>query len=342
METGKLQEDAQTESTSGYVEQLDKEMDAVSDMQVQHGFGDLQEFYASPGGHTRLFYASRYGKKYVLKCLKADYLYTPLYRQALAKEFEIGLQLDHPCICRTIGMEDIGLLGPAIVMERVDGCTLKELIERQALTKPLARKLAGQVADAMGYLHSRQTIHRDLKPSNIMVTHNGHDVKLIDFSLADGDAFNVLKQPAGTSGYIAPEQLQPGAKADVRADIYSLGKVMEDMSRATGDRLMGHVAALCMRRDAAKRPPNVARLKALARQTRTQARLLATLSVLAVLAGTCAAWAWHHRIAQVQETETVHNIQPDGNQAADYTSWPKVMPPGTSVTETGTGSPDKP
>ena len=342
METGKLQEDAQTESTSGYVEQLDKEMDAVSDMQVQHGFGDLQEFYASPGGHTRLFYASRYGKKYVLKCLKADYLYPPLYRQALAKEFEIGLQLDHPCICRTIGMEDIGLLGPAIVMERVDGCTLKELIERQALTKPLARKLAGQVADAMGYLHSRQTIHRDLKPSNIMVTHNGHDVKLIDFSLADGDAFNVLKQPAGTSGYIAPEQLQPGAKADVRADIYSLGKVMEDMSRATGDRLMGHVAALCMRRDAAKRPPNVARLKALARQTRTQARLLATLSVLAVLAGTCAAWAWHHRQIQVQETENVHNIQPDGNQAADYTSWPKVMPPGTSVTETGTGSPDKP
>ena len=57
METGKLQEDAQTESTSGYVEQLDKEMDAVSDMQVQHGFGDLQEFYTSPGGHTRLFYA---------------------------------------------------------------------------------------------------------------------------------------------------------------------------------------------------------------------------------------------------------------------------------------------
>lgn len=341
MKAEEIQDDTQA-GTSGYVEGLDKEMDTATGLQMENDFGNLHEFYVSPGGHTRLFHASRYGKKYVLKCLKADYLYTPLYRQALAKEFEIGLQLDHPCICRTIGMEDIGLLGPAIVMERVDGCTLKELIERHALTKPLARKLAGQVADAMGYLHSRQTIHRDLKPSNIMVTHNGHDVKLIDFSLADSDTFNVLKQPAGTSGYIAPEQLQPGAKADVRADIYSLGKVMEDMSRATGDRLMGHVAALCMRRNAAKRPPNVARLKALARQTRTQARLLATLSVLAVLAGTCAAWAWHHRIAQVQETETVHNIQPDGNQAADYTSWPKVMPPGTSVTETGTGSPDKP
>lgn len=321
METGKLQEDAQTESTSGYVEQLDKEMDAVSDMQVQHGFGDLQEFYTSPGGHTRLFYASRYGKKYVLKCLKADYLYTPLYRQALAKEFEIGLQLDHPCICRTIGMEDIGLLGPAIVMERVDGCTLKELIERHTLTKPLARKLAGQIADALGYLHSRQTIHRDLKPSNIMVTHNGHDAKLVDFSLADSDAFNVLKQPAGTSGYIAPEQLMPGAKADTRADIYSLGMVMKDMAQATGDKQMERMAALCTRRNVDERPADVAGLVALGRRNRKQRRTLAVLILLTVLAGACAAAALYYRLTLVQGAEYV-DTEPDGNKATDYRHWP--------------------
>ena len=201
--------------TSGYVGRIDDEVDAAAGVGVHDGFAGLREFYVSPHGHTRLFYASRYGKAYVLKCLKADYLYTPLYRRALAKEFEIGLQLDHPCICRTIGMEDVGDLGQVIVMERVDGCTLESIIKEGSLTRALARRIAAQAAGAVDYMHGKQVVHRDLKPSNIMVTHNGHNVKVVDFSLADSDAFEMLKQPGGTSGYIAPEQLLPGAKADV-------------------------------------------------------------------------------------------------------------------------------
>ena len=68
-----------------------------------------------------------------------------------------------------------------------------------------------------------------------MITHNGHNTKLIDFSLSDSDYFNVLKCPAGSSGYIAPEQLQPDAKPDIKADIYSFGMVVRDMARLTGD-----------------------------------------------------------------------------------------------------------
>ena len=269
-----------------------------------------------------MLYASRYGKTYVLKCLKSDYLYTPLYRQALTKEFEIGLQLDHPYICRTISMEETDSLGPAIVLERIDGCTLKELMEQGNLTKPLARKLAGQITEAIGYMHSKQIIHRDLKPSNIMVTHNGHDVKLIDFSLADSDAFNVLKQPAGTSGYIAPEQLLPGAKADVRADIYSLGMVMKDMAQATGDRQMKHIAALCTHRNANQRPTNVTRLKTIGRHYWKQIQVLILLSLLAALSCLLAAMAWQERHTRLQESKEAGQIQTDGNRAADDETWP--------------------
>ena len=320
MDTQERQDSTPVE-TSGYVEQIGEELGTASGTDVQNGFSDLGEFYVSPNGHTRLFTASRYGKTYVLKCLKADYLYTPLYRQALTKEFEIGLQLDHPRICRTIGMEDVETLGPAIVMERVDGQALKCLIEQRALTRTLARKLAGQILDAVGYMHSKQIIHRDLKPSNIMVTHNGHDAKLVDFSLADSDAFNVLKQPAGTSGYIAPEQLMPGAKADTRADIYSLGMVMKDMAQATGDKQMERMAALCTRRNVDERPADVAGLVALGRRNRKQRRTLAVLILLTVLAGACAAAALYYRLTLVQGAEYV-DPEPDGNKATDCRHWP--------------------
>ena len=322
MKAEQIQDDTPA-GTSGYVEGLDKEMDTATGLQMENDFGNLHEFYVSPGGHTRLFHASRYGKKYVLKCLKEDYLYIPLYRQALTKEFEIGLQLDHSHIARTINMEHTAALGPVIVMERIDGCTLKSLIEQRALTPALARKLAAQIAQAIDYMHSKQIIHRDLKPSNIMVTHNGHDAKLIDFSLADSDAFNVLKQPAGTSGYIAPEQLLPGAKADVRADIYSFGKVLKDMASATGDRRMLHAATICTRRNVAERPSDMAGLKDLEKRNRRLTHALVALSLLAALSGACAAWAWHHRRAQIPQ-EPQDTFLPDGNKAADYHSWPSA------------------
>lgn len=318
----KTQETAQ-EETSGYVKRLDDEMNRGNDMPLQHTFISLQEFYVSPNGHTRLFHASRYGKNYVLKCLKKDYLYVPLYRQALNKEFEIGLQLDHPCISHTIGLENVPRLGPAIIMERIDGCTLKSLMEQGSITKMQARKWVIQTADAVDYLHSKQIVHRDLKPSNIMVTHNGQNVKLIDFSLSDSDTFNVLKLPAGTSGYIAPEQLLPDAKADVRADIYSLGIIMRDMSKITDDKLMSRIAKACTRRNINERPANIYRLKQMAKREHMQTHTLAILIFLSALSGVCLAMVLHHKLVQAQENS---NVPSDGNQAKTYELWPRLQP----------------
>lgn len=95
------------DSPSGYMSDIDGEMDSAVRIPVQNAFRDISEFYVSRSGHTRLLTATRFGKRYTLKCLKPDFAYTPVYRQALAKEFEIGLQMDHPHICRTISMEEV-------------------------------------------------------------------------------------------------------------------------------------------------------------------------------------------------------------------------------------------
>ena len=81
------------------------------------------------------------------------------------------------------------------------------------------KKIAEELMDAVGYLHSKGIVHRDLKPENILITRNGEHLKLIDFGLADSDSYAILKQPAGTSGYMSPEQ-KVTAVADVRNDIY--------------------------------------------------------------------------------------------------------------------------
>ncbi len=73
-----------------------------------------------------------------------------------------------------------------------------------------------------------QVVHRDLKPSNMMVTRNGSVLKLIDFGLADADSYAILKEPAGTDGYVSPEQ-QKGGPTDVRNDIYSVGVILDKM-----------------------------------------------------------------------------------------------------------------
>lgn len=314
------------DSPSGYMSDIGGEMDSAVRIPVQNAFSNISEFYLSKSGHARLFTATRFGKRYMLKCLKPDFAYTPVYRQALAKEFEIGLQMDHPHICRTIGMEEVAGLGTVIVMEYIDGDTLKSLIDSRTLTPDMARRVTGQLADALGYIHSKQIIHRDLNPSNIMITHNGHNTKLIDFSLSDSDYFNVLKCPAGSSGYIAPEQLQPDAKPDIKADIYSFGMVVRDMARLTGDSFLHRIAAACTRRNASERPADMAAVMSQPRTDNRQRIIVALLACfVAALAVYICVTLYNRSTAadSARQGNTQIETAPDSNRALDYTLWPE-------------------
>ena len=171
--------------------------------------------------------AKRYGRWWLLKGLRKEVAGEAGYQQRLRKEFEILMQLQHPGVVMAVGLEDVEVLGLCIVMEYVDGVTLKEWLTEKP-TRQMRLWVMQEITDAVSYLHTKGIVHRDLKPTNIIVTGNGSHVKLIDFGLADTDSHTILKQPAGTPTYMSPEQMQT-ALADGRNDIYSLGIIMQQM-----------------------------------------------------------------------------------------------------------------
>ena len=173
-------------------------------------------------GFNLLCKAKRYGRWWVLKGLKEQYRQDENYKNLLHKEFDILISLQHPNIVSAYSMEEITEMGTCIVMEWIDGITL----EHWSGSKTEGEAIFLQLLDAVHYIHAKQIVHRDLKPSNIMITHNGNHVKLIDFGLSDTDDFAILKQPAGTQGYISPEQIV-SQQADIRNDIFSIGCILE-------------------------------------------------------------------------------------------------------------------
>lgn len=203
--------------TSGYIDDIEPDYVLSDRFEI--------ECELPSEGYNRLFKAVRYGKYFVLKGLKEKYRDNNLYRGLIIKEFDILVSLNHPNIVRCYGIEEVEDLGLCIIMEYVDGVTLGEFLE----TKPSSaqrRKVVKQVLNAMDYYHELQLVHRDLKPSNILITNNAHNVRIIDFGLADTDYYAVFKEPAFTRQYASPEQLN-GEKLDCRSDIYSFGKVLK-------------------------------------------------------------------------------------------------------------------
>ncbi|MBQ7742593.1 MAG: Kae1-associated serine/threonine protein kinase [Bacteroidaceae bacterium] len=178
--------------------------------------------------------AKRYGRWWLLKGLRDEVADETAYRNRLRKELEILAQMQHPGVVSVSGIETVDGLGECIVMEYVDGITLCEWL-RTNPPREGRRSVALELTETVAYVHSKGIVHRDLKPENIIITHNGKNVKLIDFGLADTDSHTILKQPAGTIGYMSPEQSEKSV-ADVRNDIYSLGVVLGKMDLGYGYR----------------------------------------------------------------------------------------------------------
>ena len=265
-------------------------------------------------GYSCLYTATQFGKKVILKGLKPEFKKERFYQDLLKKEFEISYSLDHPNIVKIIDFQNILNIGDCIVMEYVEGVTLREFIESQRDNKTTSRdvthytdenkqyvigasckvsksqnrrdkrvyeKIFNELLDAMEYFHSKQIIHRDLKPDNILITNNGNNVKIIDFGLSDADDYVILKQAAGTRKYAAPEQLIPNNTIDCRADIYSLGIILKNNFPKSYHK----IAEKCAQQDKEKRFSSVSEIRNFIKKKKiTKITAAATLILLLLFA----------------------------------------------------------
>ena len=170
-----------------------------------------------------------------LKILSPELGRDPAFAQRFSREAQALAKLNHSNIVRVF---DFGQAGAFfyLLMEYVDGVTLRTLIEQKAIHTEEAQRIVIEICHALQYAHEEGIVHRDIKPSNILLDKKGR-VKIADFGLAQligQDARDSVPgaQAAvvmGTPHYAAPEQIARPWKVDRRADIYSLGVVFYEM-----------------------------------------------------------------------------------------------------------------
>ena len=246
---------------------------------------ELKPYYASKNGFSQLYICRMQGKLFIIKGLKEAYRSQELYRQLLRKEFRIGSELNHPNIAKIISMEDLPDIGLCFQMEYINGKTLRELINQKAINRRLGYKIIGEICDALRYIHSKQIIHKDLKPENILITNNGQNVKLIDFGLSDSADYDILKLPAGTRKYIAPEQMEKDVFLDNRTDIYSLGIIIKEMNELIHSARLKKIAKHCSQSKREKRYRSVSELKEYLEQKDSSKTAIIVMSIIIALIG---------------------------------------------------------
>ncbi len=175
------------------------------------------------------------GRKVALKLLSAELAKDAAFVARFEKEGAALAALSHPNI---VAIVDKGKTESTyyLVMEFVDGPSLREVMRSPLYTPGQALHMFAQVCRAIDYAHQRGIIHRDLKPENILFDEQaGGIAKVTDFGLAgfeekDGK-FNLTQTHVamGTASYMAPEQMVDARKADARADIYSLGVLLYEL-----------------------------------------------------------------------------------------------------------------
>jgi eukaryotic-like serine/threonine-protein kinase len=178
---------------------------------------------------VELAHDTQLDRQVAVKILHARYAGDPSFVARFRREAQAAASLNHPNV---VAVYDTGEADgrPFIVMEFVQGRSLKEILQHEGVLPERAAEIAGDAALALHYANQRGLVHRDIKPGNIMVDTEGQ-VKVADFGIARAVNAETVTQTAavfGTAAYVAPEQAQ-GAAVDGRTDIYALGCVLYEM-----------------------------------------------------------------------------------------------------------------
>jgi beta-lactam-binding protein with PASTA domain/tRNA A-37 threonylcarbamoyl transferase component Bud32 len=190
------------------------------------------------GGMAEVYRARdiRLDRIVAIKTLRADLARDQIFQARFRREAQSAASLNHPSIVAVYDTgEDMatGVPVPYIVMEYVDGRTVRDLLQDgHRLLPERSLEIIDGVLRALDYSHQAGIVHRDIKPGNVMVTRNG-DVKVMDFGIARAmsDAQATMTQTAqviGTAQYLSPEQAR-GERVDSRSDLYSTGCLLYEL-----------------------------------------------------------------------------------------------------------------
>jgi serine/threonine-protein kinase len=183
----------------------------------------------------------RLGRRVAVKILRPDLAKDPTFQARFRREAQSAAALNHPNI---VAVYDTGedtltssdgtsVVVPFIVMEYVDGMTLRQLLASgRRLLPERALEITAGILAALDYAHRHGIVHRDIKPANVMLTRTG-DVKVMDFGIAramndTGNTMTATSAVMGTAQYLSPEQAR-GEVVDARSDLYSAGVLLYEL-----------------------------------------------------------------------------------------------------------------
>ena len=215
----------------------------MSENNFSTDYTDLRLLHTSRYGNSRVFTANCNGKKVIVKALKEEYANDAACKASLKQEYETTSMLENKYIRKALDYVTIEGYGDCIIFDYIEGKSLAEHVRVGTLSEKQVKSILAEVCDGLYYLHRNGVVHCNLSPENIMVTTDCR-ARLIDIGVPetkqDADRELLIKEME----FIAPEIIK-GEDYDARADVYSIGKIMEFMGERNISKQFGNVATHC-------------------------------------------------------------------------------------------------
>lgn len=255
----------------------------MSESNFSTEYTNLRPLHTSSYGNSRLFTAQNNGRKVVIKALKADRADNAQCRASLRSEYDVTASLDNKFIRKAIDFVRIEGLGDCIVFEYIDGKSLAEHVRVGTLTEKQVKNVLVDVCDGLSYLHRNNVVHCNLKPENVIVTAADCRAKLIDLGIPETDPDADRELLIKEMEFTAPEIIK-GESFDNRADIFSLGKIMEFIGERNISKQFLHVATHCTQFSKEQRYDNIAEVRSAISKGHPTVKVIVLALVLVALA----------------------------------------------------------
>lgn len=245
-------------------------------------YTDLRPLHSSRYGNSRVYTAKFNGKKVIVKALKEECAKDETCRASLRQEYDTTSILDNKYIRKALDYVQIEGLGDCIIFEYVEGKSLAEHVRVGTLSEKQVKSVLAEVCEALYYLHRNGIVHCNLSPENILVTAADCRARLIDLGVPetkqDADRELLIKEME----FVAPEIIK-GEDVDNRADIYSLGKIMEFIGERNISKQFGAVATHCTQFSREQRYDNVSDVRSAITKSHSIVKVAIVAAVLLIL-----------------------------------------------------------